>query len=170
VRAIKTTTISILTLGLLAGSAVGVTAQDDDIAPASVTGTATFPDEIGGGSRAWEDGALRYRDLRFTSAWEASDPRLSGAVSLSANRDQYERQQMEVVSATAVVENDGGRWSGTGTFLGGADLGETLTMVMQGEDAYEGLTAYVVMDLGAQTLAASIFPGEMPPFPEPPAE
>ncbi len=170
VRAIRTTVISILAVGLLAGSAVGVAAQEDTQAPAPVTGTFTVPEGVGEGSRAWEDGAMRHRDLRFTSTWDASDPRLSGAVSLRANRDRYERQQMEVGSGRAVIENEGGRWVGAGTWLGGEDLGETMTLVMQGGDAYEGLTAYVVVNLVAQTFAASIFPGDMPAFPEPPAE
>ena len=52
----------------------------------------------------------------------------------------------------------------------GEELGETLTLVMQGQDAYEGLTAYVVMDLPGRTFNAAIIPGGMPEFPEPPAE
>jgi len=170
VRTIRTTFISILAVGLLAGSAVGVTAQEDTQAPASVTGSFTTPQGVSPGSDAWEDGAMRTRDLRFASTWDASDPRLSGVASLRVNRDRYERQQMEVGSAGAVIENEDGRWVGAGTWLGGEDLGETMTLVMQGEDAYEGLTGYVVVNLVTQTFAASIFPGDMPPFPEPPAE
>ena len=158
--------ISILALGLLAGSAVGVAAQDDTQATASVTGTFTTPQGAAAGTDAWEDGALRTRDLRFTSTWDASDPRLSGAVSVRVNRDRYERQGMEVGSARTVIENDDGRWIGAGTWLGGEDLGETMTLVMQGAGGHEGLTAYMVMDLVSQTFAASIFPGDMPPLPE----
>ena len=169
-RVIRTTTISILAVGLLAGSAVGVAAQDDSQAPASVTGTFTTPEGVGVPTGAWENGATRMRDLGFTSTWDASDPRLSGALSLRANRDRYDRQQMELGSALTAIENEDGRWVGAGTWLGGDELGETMTLLMRGEDAYEGLTAYVVVDLVTQTFAASIFPGDMPAFPEPPAD
>ena len=169
-RALKTTTISILSIGLLAGSAVGIVAQEDSQAAASVTGTFTTPQGAAAGTDAWEDGALRTRDLRFTSTWDASDPRLSGAISVRVNRDRYERQGMEVGTARTVIETVDGRWFGAGTWLGGEDLGQTMTLVMQGEDAYEGLTASVVLNLVTQTFAASIFPGDMPAFPEPPAE
>ena len=57
VRAIRTTTISILALGLLAGSAVGVTAQDEeaDAGAVSFTGAATPVDFFDGA-----DGANRF--------------------------------------------------------------------------------------------------------------
>jgi len=170
VKGLKTTLIAAIAVGLVAGSTVGVVAQDDPMAPAQVTGTGPYPVEVSLGSRAWEDGALRERGMRFATTWEASDPRLSGVVSLSNNRDQYEKEEMFVVSATAVVENDDGRWTGSGTVLAGEELGETLTLVMEGQDAYEGLTAYVVMDLRGRTFNAAIFPGGMPELPEPPAE
>ena len=43
------------------------------------------------------------------------------------------------------------------------------TVVLHGEGAREGLTAYFVLDWSAEphTLTAAMFPGEMPPFPEP---
>ena len=166
-KGLKTTLIAAIAVGLVAGATVGVVAQDEPMAPAQVTGTGPYPTEVSLGSRAWEDGALRERGMRFATTWEASDPRLSGAVSLSTNRDQYEKQEMFVVSASAVVENDVGRWAGSGTVLAGEELGETMTLIMQGEDAYEGLTAYVVMDLRGRTFNAAIFPGELPEYPEP---
>lgn len=169
-KGLKTTLMAAIAVGLVAGSTVGVVAQDDPMAPAAVTGTGPYPEEVALGSRAWEDGAMRYKDLRQNTIWEASDPRLSGAVSLTTNRTEYEQEEFFVESKTAVIENDGGRWTGQGTVLFGEELGETLTLVMQGQDAYEGLTAYVVMDLPGRTFNAAIIPGGMPEFPEPPAE
>ena len=137
------------------------------MAAAAVTGTTTFHEEVVGGSAAWEDDALRGRGLLFPTTWEASDPRLSGTQTIRANRDLYERLRMQVLTGTSLLENDDGRWVGTAGHLGGAKLGETSTVVMHGEDAYEGLTAYVVMDLETQpaSFSAAIFPGDVPELP-----
>jgi hypothetical protein len=56
VRGIKTTTISILAIGLLAGSAVGAAAQDGTMAPASVTGTVSSVSDDSDGTTVFADG------------------------------------------------------------------------------------------------------------------
>ncbi len=171
VMGLKTTLIAAVAVGLVAGSTIGAVAQDDSMAPAAVTGTSTGFEKLTEGSREWVDGALRGEGLMYATTWEASDPRLSGAVALTANRDEYDQEEMAVIAASAAVENDDGRWAGSGTYLEGEELGETWTLVMQGQDAYEGLTALVVMGPGGRSFAAAIFPGEMPKLPEePPAE
>ncbi len=138
--------------------------------PAAVTGTGTGLELLTQGSRAWVDGALRGKGLLYASTWEASDSRLSGALSITANRDLYEKEEMFVASLSAAVENDDGGWAGSGTVLEGEEVGETWTLVMQGHDAYEGLTAYVVMGPGGLSFDTAIFPGGMPELPAPPAE
>jgi hypothetical protein len=169
VRAIKTTTISILAVGLLAGSTVGVAAQDEEAA-AAVTGTTAPWSEESAGTESSVDGASVMDGARFTTSWEASDSRLSGTTSITTNWKHYERLRMLVEAANYSLENDGGRWAGTATSLVGERLGETDTVVLHGEDGYEGLTAYVVIDRASRTFNAAILPGGMPPFPEAEAE
>ena len=173
-RAIKTSVISILVVGLLAGTAVGVAAQDEDaMAAAAVTGTASgFTQESGGSPTLLEDFAMLAEGLHLTSTWDVSDPRLSGDNAIAGNTIRYNEHRMQVGAGDATLENDGGRWVGLVTVLEGEQLGETGTYILQGEGAYEGLTAYVVTQRiegdpdGAQTLDAAIFPHEMTPFPE----
>lgn len=166
-KGLRLTLAIAIAIGLAASSAAAVAAQDDPMEPAAVTGSSTFLEEVAGGSRAWLDGAIRGTDLVWTSNWDASDPRLSGVFTVTANRDLYERLQMQVAAGTAVVETRDGRWVGTASHLGGAALGETTTMILRGEGAHEGLTAYVVMDTEAPSFRAAIFPGDMPAFPDP---
>ena len=155
-----------LAVGLLATPVASVAAQDDLMAPAAVTGTTTFMVEEAGGSRAWIDGAIRSKDVVVSTTWDASDPRLSGAFTATVNRDLYERLVMQVAQGIVVLENDDGRWTGNGTYLRGEKLGETLTVVMHGEGAHDGLTAYAVIDNSEPpTFNAAIFPGDSPTVP-----
>jgi hypothetical protein len=179
VSKVKNTLISAMAIGLLAGSTVGVAAQDeaaDSMAPAYVTGTVA---DGGGGSRGTTtsaDGFTRIDGYESTNLWEASDPRLNGTAFHTGNWQRYGAAGFQVEAGTRVLENDGGRWVGTTTALARGDLasGEvnTDTMVLHGEDAYDGLTAYVLMDWTSSptSFAAAVFPGEMPSFPELPAE
>ena len=65
------------------------------------------------------------------------------------------------------------RWVGPAGIAFEWGLGQRDIVVMRGEGAYEGLTAIVVMDkegVDHAPFVGVIFEGEMPPFPEPPAE
>ena len=145
-KGLRTTLISILAIGLLAGSAVGVAAQDDLMEPAAATGTVTPAAQEEGGTPTLVEGFGMQRDgVVFTSTWESTDPRVAGEFRVSAIINGYSAQQMEVGTGEVTLENDGGRWTGPVTFLDGSSLGATAAMVLQGEDAYAGLTAYVAL-------------------------
>ena len=174
-RSIKTTTISILAVGLLAGSAVGVAAQDeevaDPIAHAIVTGSISGT-RTSSGSATAESGAVLTEGVGFQQTWEASDPRLSGSVSYAGNWLRYPGTgELQVEASSVVLDNADGRWRGIGTGMVAGDLSMETT-ILRGEGGYEGLTAYVMQDW-AQGLpaafTAAIFPGEMPVSPEPPS-
>ena len=85
-RAIKTTTISILALSLLAGSAVGVTAQDEEEFPPLVYFTEVTTGEPGRvveptvieGELGWTMEGLELHDIPL----EMGDPRISGNLSM----------------------------------------------------------------------------------------
>lgn len=164
---LKTPLATALAVAALASPAVPATAQTDLMEPARVTGTTTFPEQQASGSRAWIDNATRLRDQVMTHQWEASDPRLDGLHTTTFNSDVYDRQDMSVAVGFVTHENDEGSWVGEGTYMGGLDLGGTTTMIMYGQDAYEGLTAYVVVDeeSGPISFSAVIFPGDMPEMP-----
>lgn len=76
---------------------------------------------------------------------------------------------MQVESATYEVVNEGGRWFGPATAQAGPSLGNTDTILLRGEGGYAGLVAYVLMNGSTEPprINAAIFPGEMPPVPEP---
>ena len=167
-KGLKAISISVVALSLLAGSAVGVAAQDDPMAPAAVTGTITPWSEVSAGTTSSVDGATVMDGARFSSTWAASDPRLSGTTTITTNWKLYEDLRMLVEAANYSLENDGGRWAGTATSLVGEQAGDTDTVVLHGVDAYEGLAAYVVIDRASRTFNAAVLPGGMPDFP--PAE
>jgi hypothetical protein len=188
VRAIKTSIISILAIGLLAGSAVGVAAQEeeaDPMAAAKVTGT------IGeGGDLTQEptenvvDGVLEVRGVVLEGDWpiEMDDPRVTGSISVAINEDVHKVSDFEDVVARTLelrIENEAGSWTGQGAGVvhGGATIpqDEALnldTHLLTGAGAYEGLSAYLIVDVteDPMTVEGVIFAGEMPPFPELPVE
>lgn len=91
-RTTKTTTISILATGLLAGSAVGVAAQGeaDPMAAAWVTGAITWASTCDDATTATEAGVLRERGHRCEPRKVTSDdPRLSGTSVTIWNKDVH---------------------------------------------------------------------------------
>ena len=163
----KRALVSVLALGLVAGATVGVAAQDDPLEPASVTGTMTAPVREDGGSPELIEGfGMQRQGQVWTNEWDTMDPRLNGTFRVLITVNAYSAQQMEVVNGVATLENDGGRWVGDFTMLDSGRAGTTGTLVLEGQDAYDGLTAYVVLDPRESTIGAAIFPGEMPPIPE----
>ena len=65
----------------------------------------------------------------FTDTWEADDLRLSGESAITGVLNGYSEQAM----------------------LEGERLGETETVILQGEDAHARLTAYVVIERESET-------------------
>ena len=189
-RAIKTTTISILAVGLLAGSAVGVAAQDEEAAaepstPAKVAGTidGTAQDLVQEPTETVVDGVLEVRGvITEGDRFEMDDPRLTGTVTLAVNVDVHKVSDFEDVVAGSFalrLDNEAGSWSGQGTSVGHGGAGmsqeEMLgldTWVLTGAGAYEGLSTILLVDPVGDlpTVEGVIFAGEMPPAPELPAD
>ena len=177
-KGLRTTTISILALGLLAGSAVGVAAQDEAEVPTGAsyfTGTIGASDVTGEPTEAVVDGVLEVRGLMREGPIEATDPRLTGSLSRVLDFDVHSVGDLEDVvlfSAPHRIENDAGSWSGTGTGVihAGADLSaeeelDFYTVVLTGEGAYEGLSAFLLADFAPEVgadIKGAVFPGEMP--------
>ncbi|MFO7532485.1 MAG: hypothetical protein R6W93_08475 [Candidatus Limnocylindrales bacterium] len=108
---------------------------------------------------------------------EASDPRISGRWRQVMDMRSYVSREpagvpATVWTATARLDNEEGAWVGTFTGFLDGDVGREWN-VLRGEGAYEGLTA-VFRWLGEEYRQEGIiFPGDLPPLPdpiEPPAE
>jgi len=98
--------------------------------------------------------------------WAATDPRISGDVEYAGNGSEFPRVYLGLDAATISVSNEDGRWTGTGTGLQmDGEHAAPFTAVLTGEGAYEGLTAYVVLDWMGYALQGAIFPGSMPVAP-----
>ena len=175
----RTITIPILALGLLAGSAVGVAAQDEEEAAGatSFTGTAVggdpivevTPTDLG-------NGLIAVDGFTYRNTWESSDERLTGDVIgvssqvVDPSASEYGGLPSIIMSIAIELTNDGGSWLGEGRGFGSSDLDlvkEMYTLVGQG--GYEGLTAYVIAETTGREPALSgiIFPTAMPEIPEP---
>ena len=174
-RTIRTTTIAIVALGLLAGSAVGATAQDqapDPEPPVRFTGKTSFgscpvPEavEVVPGKREFRGG--HYCSLGVPEAF--SDPRLQGTFYIWTNRDSHVPAPTIWAAAFTVIDDDGA-WHGVPSYF--LDRNATGTQVLVGSGAYEGFTIITTADLNGSVWNWDgwIIEGNLPPLPEEPAE
>ena len=178
-RRVKATVISVLAVGLLTGSAVGVAAQDEAADPMAPNWF-TWEAQGEGPPDFSVDPATGLPVLTVEMA--ATDERVSGALTLLENFAQVEDDDRYRVGSTSLrLVNDGGTWFGTQRFVGGATAGPNGNDVngnfieMTGEGAYDGLTAFVFNVFeGLQeppVMRGFIVPSAViPTMPEPPAE
>ena len=191
-KGLKDTLIPILAIGLLAGSTVGATAQDDEAPAEPITaGVVTGTIEVGGGeyldiqTRIWDEEREveelrgRYLDDPITM----DDPRLSGRLRSTVNLDTHGGRELAgqgtVAAGRTELFNDEGTW--TGTFRGYRDVGigpvgfpERVIhwhVELAGTGAYEGQSAllYIHGDpSGEQILEVEgfVFPGVSPEYPD----
>jgi len=175
-KTIRSTLIATLAIGLLAGSTLGVTAQDEVAAPVEFTARWAWGSPIRGEASETAPGVVQHRG----GAWRpgvlaaASDPRWQGTLSIANNENDYSASGGPLVGVHAFrVENADGAWQQMPTIAliipGVDDLVNTGFFV--GEGGYEGLIAVVdiATDRAAGTwdLHGYIIDGELPPDPEP---
>ena len=172
-RGIKTISISILTIGLLAGSAVGVAAQDeaatDASTPVYVTATVGEPADFVSGT--YSDDAMQGEQLVDIPV-DASDPRLSGLLDIVMNGTSDGSPDdllAQLQSHAWRLENDGGAWVGTGPSvqLIGSDgpLMFQEAVLLVGEGGYDGLAAFVTVDYFADVPLEAVIVGADAPEP-----
>ena len=102
--------------------------------------------------------------------WSATDPRLSGTATLRATEYFWEGPPGGSTEAYAIeVVNDKGVWVGTGRATVAREFGGLNMYTLNGEGAYEGLSA-VLTQPDDNIIKAVIIDGGLPPFPELPAE
>ena len=106
----------------------------------------------------------------------ADDPRIAGTMTqvqnarLSSSPDPAEGHSF-IIEGTARIDNDDGAWVGTWTAYGADLVGGGEWYVLEGEGAYEGLTAVFAGDVDSDSpqgpLEGLIVPFEPPQVPEP---
>jgi hypothetical protein len=178
---IRTTTISILAAGLLAGTTVGVTAQDEgsERVTTSFTGRFTSQEDVishGTSTGPGDDGLELTTGIVVLGSMVSSDPRLTGTVTsaltylIDTNAINDDHAANILATGTYELTNDEGSWLGEATNFGNIDLGVNYqTIIFEGRGGYEGLTAYAVVDWWgfAGEYVGTVFPAPMPEIPEP---
>ena len=171
-RTIKTTTISIVALGQLAVSTVGVAAQDEaSMEAAAVTGRATFVEGelVEPEFSETPDGNFVGDGLVVVHIWDTDDPRLDGEATRTVNFRFDSEFTNGIESEAMELTNDGGSWVGDGWGYGTGTDGSGFS-ALSGRGGYEGLTAYIVRgpnEGDGWDLNGIIFPSAMPEVPEP---
>ena len=175
-KGLKTTLTVVAAAGLMAGSAVGVTAQDESrfsqglvrILNYADFGVKTVPDD---GSAAEE-----LRGQVYEGIIESSDPRLEGTLTGTLNQDSHLMtpdmvQPLITQWGTERIENDGGAWECTWS---GGEVSFMKVELMKwcvGEGGYEGYAARMLLtregDVG-QNWVGLTWEGALPPLPGPP--
>ncbi len=151
---------------------------EDPAVPAYVTATIGDSLPLGMPESSFVDGAERVRGLEREGPIDSSDPRLTGSLLRVINYDSHQVSFTEDVGVQTDlwrIENEAGAWSGESTGFGhdgevpAGDAIEISTVILLGEGAYDGLTAYLIADwapaVGADVHGA-IFSGQMPPAPD----
>ena len=194
-RTVKATITSILALGLLTGSAVGVAAQEEDgvvnIAPFlwSIGGE---PDSQPGTTDDSVAGRIVDSGIIDTGAVVATtDPRLAGVGTTVYNGvmlgdpesaappfgDDMSAPPPELLTVASVarrIVDDGGSWSGSGYEIeymseDGEDLIISTFQMLTGEGEYQGLTA-ILVGSGEEQLGWIVPTDALQPVPDLPAE
>lgn len=189
-RSIKSGLIAILAIGLLAGSAVGVAAQEDGaadpMAPAWVMGAIEWAPTCAGQVTATSD-EHRTREVGefcHPQVWTSDDARLGGEAIVAWNRDIYRvdadgQGAMDAFSVFAIVTDVAGEAGGwrcidASSLEGGSGfftelLQESSKVSCTGYGSNEGLMAILFLAdaVGQQnSFEGLIFPGDLPPLPE----
>jgi len=174
-----------IVIGVVAGSAVGVTAQEEATPqrPTEFTGHIECGPELRYGTDERQTLGLGDEQvIRVTSrgwAWQPaattmSDPRLEGTYQLGFDADMVGpagTSGPSVGSGTWRIENDEGAWQGSFPVIQFADHTTTVTTPLVGEGAYEALTAIWESrhDASACSWAVRglIIEGDLPAAPDP---
>ena len=178
-RKTRTTLIAAIAIGLLAGSTVGVAAQSDDpMAPSFFTGDAGLgASYVVGTSETRADGVVAETS-KLSARWASNDPRIDGLMTNVGTTLDYRQGALSdsasgVTGAVGVsrvrVVNDDGAWEGTLDFITVEEVEtDQGSGWLVGEDAYEGLMAYVVIDYSSPCckLSGHITPEGRPSAPE----
>jgi len=182
VRARKISLAVIVAIGLLAGSTMGVAAQETDegVAEPTLFTLQLVPSvSVRSPDVTTEDGVYKEIGSCFAPMIvNPSDPRLDGVLTACGDFHQFGPSEGSptVGSGTYRLVNDEGAWQGSSPWAGWTDpesgdameLGDEV-IVLTGEGAYDGL--YAVMTLSDWSdIRGFIFNGAPPADPVPPPD
>ena len=175
-RTLRVSLIGTVVMALLGGTGAMVAAQEGDGEPPTPNGVVISATESAHaqGFQVRESPDQAYfaysEDTRSDYTYEATDPRLSGQATYIGKWRYYPSPVDANVEAVALtVVNEDGTWAGTGRGIASPDFGDILWLVLTGDGAYEGLTAYLTQDYVHEegTIKGVIVADELPEFPEP---
>ena len=152
---IKAPALAAIIIGLLAGSAVGVAAQDE-AAPVEFTGATSW------GGRGGGPYYVNIIEEPFT------DPRLAGEFWNWANNRAYPGGFMFFMAGFSMHDDDGGWIQRPGLSIGHPDgTSATKVIVMDGQGAYDGLTVVAEVSVANRRWDwhGYIIDDELPPAP-----
>ena len=162
------TALAVLSLLGTMGGAALAEESDEPMASATVQGQVFFNGVTSSGVATMEEDFRRMEDMVISLRVDADDDRLDGAGSARYNSSKYPFP-VEVSTGIYDFANEDGRWVGTYHAFVEPTMGiDRDTVILTGEGAYDGLSAYLLIDwssLPAEFIGA-IFPGEMPPYPD----
>jgi hypothetical protein len=186
-RTLRLSLVGTVIVVLLGSLSLVTVAQDDEeevFGATHVTGTTPIIRDTASGTPTFKEAGMSLYEEAQVREVEWSDPRLPSSMRLTQNLDAYFVDSDEIGVAIALVQNvrlDGpqGAWTGTAYgLLEGTEANtypQTVLMVLEGEGAYEGLSALfrtVYEEPPAEGEPADwdgyIFEGEMTPVPEAP--
>jgi hypothetical protein len=177
-RTLRLSLVGTVVLALLGGTFAVALAQTDSEtegsdASAVLSFTAPYGTQTDLGTAVADEDRSGYRDAAYTVRFETGDPRISGEMWTLHNWERYRDSQGATIVGLAGIDGEAGAWQGT--FHGYASPGDkylAYQVDLAGEGAYEGLSAMLFMtDNGSSfDVEGMVFPGELPPLPERPAE
>ena len=146
-KGLKPTLVTAIAIGLLAGSAVGVTAQDAErAAPVPVTGESRDGPCVGPMPSEIIDGVRHSGSGLCSQTVSFSDPRLEGEATYQyANTGHLDENGVAIVTlgtdALSIVNDDGAWRQPPALFVLGSNFDDGSVLILYGEGDYEGLVA-----------------------------
>ena len=138
-------------------------AATDPVEPTTFTADASLFGPYLGGTPESIDG-VTYAHDDFQMAVDATDPRASGTLTYSLNRES--RAGAIVHAGTVAIENEGGSWAGTFTGYWDKNGARIFHAQLAGQDGYEGGTMLLDDVCACATptsvMSGVIVPGDLP--------
>jgi hypothetical protein len=161
---------------LVAATAVGVSAEDEPLfgpmTPARIDGGWVWAD-------AYEEGQVeQLGELMFQSSGGSAtyhvtsgDPRFKGTATVTGDWiSAYPPALVSVADRDWRIKDDAGAWMGSDRRLASMADEDPLNVpeqvILDGSGAYEGLTAFVIIDLEMNSFVGAIIPDQMPVLPD----
>jgi hypothetical protein len=169
-RMLRLTLAAGSTLVLLAGLSAPALSQDDEVIDPLGANYFTATDTpISQGDFDWVPGTDYTEAAGVTAVTDfvASDPRISGRATYTSTARFYPYGEEGGIdpalwASSVRIENDDGSWVGTGSGFHDPDEAVREWYVLDGQGAYEGLTA-VFLFVGGEANEGVIVPGGLPP-------